>query len=96
MRYGPLGFIIVTHKDEALSHHLEVGPFPDNFGFTSIPGKFLRYHEALGHPRKVVDIFEIDIVNFSCIFFQAHYDVAYTIGFGDPPDAAKLCISPRV
>ena len=31
MKYGPLIFPVVPHKDGALAHHLEVGPLLENF-----------------------------------------------------------------
>ena len=48
-------------------------------------------------PRDVVENFETDIVNFSCIVFQVQDDDAYTLGFIDPPPppyAIDFCRAP--
>ena len=45
MKYGLLVFPIVSQKNGALAHHLEVVPFPANFGLASVPGPFLRADE---------------------------------------------------
>ena len=93
---GPLGFTIVPHKYVVLSHQREVGPIPSNFGFSSIPIPFLRADDDLVCPRKVVDILEIDIVNFSCVVSQVQDDDAYPLGFYDTPDVVNFCIVPRI
>ena len=51
VKYGPLIFHVFPHKDSAFSHHLEVGIFPSNFIFSSVPGPLLRVDEFLGLPR---------------------------------------------
>ena len=56
MKDGPLVFTIITHKDRAFVHHLEVGLFPYDFILPSAPGPFLRADEELGCPREVVDV----------------------------------------
>ena len=57
-------FPLVPHKDVVNCHHLEVGPFPANFGFLSVPGPFMRAYEEHGFSREVVDILYINVVNF--------------------------------
>ena len=49
------GFYVVSHKDRAFSHHLEVGPLPSNFICSSGLGPFLRDDEVLGSSKEVVD-----------------------------------------
>ena len=56
MEDGPLRFPIVTHKDVALAHHLEVGHSLSNLRFLFVPSPFLNYDEEIGRPREVVDI----------------------------------------
>ena len=40
------------HKDVVFAHHLEVGTFPSNFLFPSIPGPFLEMIRSLDTPGK--------------------------------------------
>ena len=49
MKYGPLKFTVVTHKDGAFYHHLEVGTLPSEFLFSSVLGSFIRDDEELEH-----------------------------------------------
>ena len=92
MKDGPLWFSVLPHKDRAVSHHLEVGPFPSNFIFSSVPVPFLRYDEELGSSREVVNLFKIKVVKFTCVVFQVQDDGAYFLGLDDPPNAIEFCI----
>ena len=67
-----------------LSHHLEVSPFSDNFGFLSVPGPFLRSDEELGRPREIVDIFEIEIVDFPVFYSRSRTIVTIPWGLVSP------------
>ena len=96
MKDGTLSFPIVPHKDGALAHHLEVGPLPANFGFPSILGTFLGSDEELGRPREVVDIYEVGIMDFSCIIFQVRDNGDYPLGFDYTPYAVDLHIVPQI
>ena len=96
MKYGPLGFPIVPHKDVALSHHVEVGPFPSNSGLPSVPGPFLGAGEDLGRPREVVDVFKANIVDFTCVILQVQGNIAYPLGLDDPPNSVDFCIVPLI
>ena len=51
MKGGPLEFPVVPNKCGVLSRHLEMGPFPVNFRFPSIPGPFIVADKEFGHPR---------------------------------------------
>ena len=51
MKYVPLLFTIFPHEDGSFTHPLEVGPFPSDFIFPSVPGPFLRADEDLGRSR---------------------------------------------
>ena len=94
MKDGPLGFPVLPHKDGELSHHLEVGPFSVNLGLPSVTGPFLGADEELGRPREVVHIFEIDIMNFSCVVFHVQDNFYCPLGFDDTPNAVYFCIVP--
>ena len=92
MNAGNLLFTVVPQKYRSFSHHLEVGPFPSKFFFSSILDPFLRYDEELGGPREVVDILKIDIVEFICDIFQVQVKSSHPLDIGDPPDAIDFCI----
>ena len=94
IRYGLLVFPVFPNKYGASSHHLEVGPFPFNFIFYSVPGPFLRADEELGSSREVVDLFKSKVVKFTCVVFQVHDDGDYPLGIDETPDAIVLCIDP--
>ena len=91
-----MGFPVVLHKDRALTHHLEVSPFPSNFSLPSVPGLFLRADEELVRPGEVVDIFKANIVDFNCVVFQVQVDSAYPLGFDYTPDAIDFYIVPII
>ena len=55
----PLVFTFVPHKNGEHAHHLEIGPLPSDFVFTSVPGPFFSDDEELGHPGKLVDFLKI-------------------------------------
>ena len=59
MKDGSLWFPVVPHKDGALIRHLEVGPFPSDFGLHSVSGLFLRADEEILRPRVLVDNSEV-------------------------------------
>ena len=59
-----LAFTVVPHNEGLHSHHLEVGPLPSDFVFTSIPGPFFSADKELVHPRKLVEVFK-----FICGFY---------------------------
>ena len=82
-------FLVVTHKYGALSHHLDVVPFPSNFSLPSAG-------EDLGRPREVLDVFKTDIVDLTCFIFHVQGYGAYPLGVFDPPDAIYLCIFPLI
>ena len=92
MKDCPLSFTVVPHKDRAFSHHLEVGPFPSDFFFSSVLGPFLRAGEEIGSSGEVVDLFEIKVVDLTRVIFQVQYNSAYPPGFNDPPNAIDFCI----
>ena len=96
MKAITLGFPVVPHNSGVLAHHIESWPFPYNFGLSSVLVPFLRADEYLGRPREVVDIFEVDIVKFSCIVLKVQDDGAYPLGFEEPPNAVDFCIFLRV
>ena len=52
-------FIVVPNKEGAHTHHLEVGPLPSEFFFTSVPGPFFSADEEIGHSRKLIEVFKI-------------------------------------
>ena len=89
MENYPLWFSVIPHKDGALSYHLELGPFSANFGLISVSGLLLKDDE-IGHPRELVDIFELGIVDFSRIVFQIQDDSPY------PPNEIALQITPQI
>ena len=96
IKYGPFVFTVVPHKYVALFHHLEVGPFPENLGFPSIPGPFMRDDEYVGCPREVLDTLEIYVVDFSHVTIQVQYNGAYPLGFYYPPGAIEFSIVPWI
>ena len=65
-----MGFTVVPRKDVSLYHHLKVGPFTTNLCFSSYLRRFMGTDDELVRPRELVDIFEIQIMNFACILFQ--------------------------
>ena len=85
-------FPVVTHEDIAFPHHLEVGPFPSNFVFSSILGPFLRSDEDLRRYRGVVDLFESKVLNFTRFILQVQDNDAYLLGLNDPPNTIYFCI----
>ena len=64
-----------------LSHHLDVGPFPYNFVIHSVMNLFLRADNDIECSRESVDVFKIELVNFSYAIFQFQYDSANPLGF---------------
>ena len=89
-----MGFHGVAHKYRSFAHHLEVGPFPSDFIFPSVPGPFLRADEDLGRSMEVVDIFKYKIVKFTCVIFRVQDDGVYTLWLDDPPDSIDVYIVP--
>ena len=87
-----MGFTLVSHKDREFSHHLEVGPFPSNFVFSSVLSPFLRASEEPGHSGEIVELFESFVVNSTCVIFQVQGDGAYPLGINEPPNAIDLFI----
>ena len=57
-------------EDRAFVHHLEVGTFPSDVIFSSVPGPFLRSAEELGRYMEVVQIFKMRVVKFTRVVFQ--------------------------
>ena len=96
MKDGNLWFSVVPHKYVELDHHLEVGPFSYNFWFLPVSSPFLRDDEDLGRPWEVVEIFEVEIVDFSCIIFQVQDNGTVPLGFGEPCNAVDLHIFPHI
>ena len=94
MKDGPLVFPVFSHKDRAFSHHLEVGPFPSDFIFSSVPGPFLRSDEELGRSREAVDLFKSKVVKLTCVILQVQYDATYPLGLDYPPNSIDFCIFP--
>ena len=74
-------------------HQLEVGPFPSDFIFSSVPGPLLRADKELVSTREVLD-FLIDIVEFTFVIFQVQGDGAYPLGIDDPPYSIGFCVVP--
>ena len=52
MKDGPLLFHVVPREDRSFAHHFEVGTFPSEFIFSSVPGPFLRGDGGLVAPGK--------------------------------------------
>ena len=94
MKDDPSWFTVVPHKYRSFSHHLEVGPFPSNFIFPSVPGPFLRAHEELGRSSEVVDLFKSESVKFTYVLFQFQDDSSYSLGLDEPPYGIDLFIFP--
>ena len=92
MKDGPFLFPVIPHKGRAFSHHLDVGPFPSDFFFSSVLGPFMRADENLGRSREVLDLLKSKVVKFSCVVFQVQEDSAYFLGIDDIPNAIGLCI----
>ena len=92
MNAGNLLFTVVPQKYRAFSHHLEVGPFPSKFFFSSILGPFMRADEELGIYKEVLYLFEIKVVNFTRVVYQVQDDGAYSLGNNYTPNAIDLCI----
>ena len=65
----PLWFPVVPNDDRAFSHHLELGLFPSDFIFSSVPGPCFRDDEKIGRSREVVDLFKNNNVKFTCVVF---------------------------
>ena len=70
MNNGNLEFTPVPNKDGSLYHHLVVGSFPANFGSPYVLRTFKLGDEEFGRPMEVLDFFEIEMVNFSCVIFH--------------------------
>ena len=87
-------FLLLHTSTERFSCHLEVGPFPSDFIFSSVPGQFLRSDEELGCSREVVHLFKNKIVKFTCVLFQVQGDGAYPLDLDEPPYAIYFCIVP--
>ena len=92
MKYCHLIFPVVFHMDGTLTHYIEVGPFPDNFAISSVPGPFLRSYEDRGCPREVV----IYTVIFLFVLFRFQYNFSYPLVFDEPPNDVDFCIVPQV
>ena len=92
MKYGTLRFPVVTQKDRAFAHHLEVGPLPSDFVFSSVLGPFLRADEELWLSREVVYLFESKVVNLTRVIFQVQDDGAYTPGLNKPLNSIDFYI----
>ena len=75
-----LWFPVVTHEDIAFFDHVDAGPFPSDFVFSSILDPFLRSDEELGHSGRVVELFEIKVVNLTRVILQVQYNGAYPLG----------------
>ena len=84
MKNIPLGLHVVPHRDGALDHHIEVGPCPSNFRFSSVLGPFLRADEELGCHRELVYIYEIDIVSLPVLSYRSSMMVPITWGLMIP------------
>ena len=94
MKDYPFLFTVVPHEDRAFSHHLEVGPLPSYFVFSSVLVSFLRADEELGSSREVLDLFKTKVVKFTCIILKDQYNGDYPLGIYDLPNAIDLCIVP--
>ena len=64
MSNGPSVFLIVPHKDGSLFHHLDVVPFPSNFGFIYFLWPSLRADEELDGTREVVENLKLVLWHF--------------------------------
>ena len=84
MKYGPLWFPVVPHKDREFPHNLEVGTFPSDFIFPSLPGPFLRADEDLGCTREIIYLLKNKILEFTCVLFQVQDNGSYCLGLDDP------------
>ena len=80
----------------SISHHLEVGPFPSDFVFSSVLGPFQRADGEFGISGEVVDLFERKVVNLNHVIFQVQNNGAYNLGINNPPNAIDLCIVPLI
>ena len=47
MKCGPMIFTVITHKDGALAHNLEIGPLPVIFSLPYVMRLFIRSDEEL-------------------------------------------------
>ena len=70
MKYYYLVFTVVILKYGSLARQIEVGTFPYNLGFPSVPLLSLSADEEFGCPKEVVENFKIDIAKFTCVVFQ--------------------------
>ena len=94
MKYGPLWFSVVPHKDRAFARHLELSPFPSDFILSYLQSPFLRADEDIGRSREVVDLFTSNTVKLTCVLFQVHYKRAFPLGIYDYPNGIYFCIVP--
>ena len=94
MNDGPLRFSVIPNKDEACLHPLELGSFPVNYGLPSVLGPFLRAGEELGCPREVVDIFDIEIINFYVLYYRSRTIVPIPRGLMIPLIPLPCTLSP--
>ena len=92
MKDGPFLFPVIPHKGRAFSHHLDVGPFPSDFFFSSVLGPFMRADEKLERSREVLDLFESRVVDFTLVIFQVQDNGAYPLGINDPANVIDFCI----
>ena len=76
------------------AHHLEVGPFPSEFTFSSVPDHFLKADEELGISREVVNLFKSNTAYFTFVVFQVEDDGDYPFGIDEPPKNIGFCIIP--
>ena len=93
MNDGHFLFPVIPHEGRTFSHHLDVGPFPPEFFFSSALGPFMRANEKLGRSGEVFDLFESKVVNLTRVIFQVQDDGAYSLGINDPTNAIDLCIN---
>ena len=92
MKNGILLFPVVPHEYRSFSHHIELGPFPSDFVFSSVLGPFLRADEELGCSGELVDLFLSKVVNLTHVIFQVQDDTTYPFGINEPPNVIDLFI----
>ena len=89
-----MAFPVVLHEYRAFAHHLEVGPFPSDYFFLSVPGPFFRNDEELGLSREVVYLFKNNILQFTCFILHVQDCGYYPLGLDEPPDYIEFCVVP--
>ena len=93
MKDDTLWFTVVPQDDGEFTHHIELGNFPYNFIYPSVPDPFLRANEEIGHISEVVENLKDNIVNFTCVILHIQDGGAYPLGLDKPPDFIGLCIT---